>query len=85
MKVYIFGNKSSPAVANYGLGKTAALGESEFGKDGDSFVRARAMKKKLEGPKYIVTKEAPLWLALMAQDNFLKFDLLEWLNVFFLC
>ena len=34
------------------------------------FARARAMKKKVEGPKYIVTKEAQPWLAPTIQDNF---------------
>ncbi|KAK3739372.1 hypothetical protein QZH41_004769 [Actinostola sp. cb2023] len=33
MKVHIFGNTSSPAVANYGLRKTAEIGEAEFGSD----------------------------------------------------
>ncbi|XP_078346784.1 uncharacterized protein LOC144632053 [Oculina patagonica] len=38
MKVHIFGNTSSPAVANYGLRKTAEVGENEFGSDAKAFV-----------------------------------------------
>jgi hypothetical protein len=38
MKVHIFGNTSSPAIANYGLQKTAKMCEEEFGKDAKNFV-----------------------------------------------
>ena len=38
MKVHIFGNTSSPAVANHGLRKTAETGEVEFRSDAKSFV-----------------------------------------------
>lgn len=38
MKVHIFGNTSSPAVANYGLRKTTEVGEDEFGSDAKAFV-----------------------------------------------
>ena len=38
MKVHIFGNTSSPAVANHGLRKTAEVGEAEFGSDTKAFV-----------------------------------------------
>ena len=38
MKVHIFGNTSSPAVANYALRKTAEVGEAMFGSDAKSFV-----------------------------------------------
>ena len=38
MKVHIFWNTSSPAVANYGLRKTAEVGEDEFGSDAKAFV-----------------------------------------------
>ena len=38
MKVHIFGNTSSPAVANHGLRKTAEVGEAEFGSDAKAFV-----------------------------------------------
>ena len=38
MKVHIFGNTSSPAVANYALRKTAEVGEAKFGSDAKSFV-----------------------------------------------
>ncbi|XP_071956865.1 uncharacterized protein [Antedon mediterranea] len=38
MKVHIFGNKPSPAVATLGLRKTAQEGESEFGADAREFV-----------------------------------------------
>ena len=33
MKVHIFGNTSSPAVATYGLRKTAEVGEANYGSD----------------------------------------------------
>lgn len=33
MKVHIFGNTSSPAVANHGLLKTAEVRDAEFGSD----------------------------------------------------
>ena len=33
MKVHLFGNTSSPAVATFGLRKTAQVGEAEFGSD----------------------------------------------------
>ena len=38
MKVHIFGNTSSPALANYALLKTAEVGESKFGSDAKLFV-----------------------------------------------
>ena len=38
MKVHIFGNTLSPAVANYALRKTAEVGEAKFGSDTKSFV-----------------------------------------------
>ena len=38
MKVHIFGNTSSPAVANHGLRKTAEVEESKFGSDAKAFV-----------------------------------------------
>ena len=38
MKVHVFGNTSSPAVATYCLRKTAEVGEQEFGSDAKDFV-----------------------------------------------
>ena len=38
MKVHVFGNTSSPAVATFCLRKTAELGEEEFGSDAKEFV-----------------------------------------------
>ncbi|KAM3936841.1 uncharacterized protein RB166_001498 [Leptodactylus fuscus] len=38
MRVHVFGNSPSPAVATYGLRRTASDGESEFGKDARHFV-----------------------------------------------
>ena len=38
MNVHLFGNSPSPAVATFGLGKTAADGEEEFGEDAMKFV-----------------------------------------------
>ena len=38
MNVYLFGNGPSPAVATFGLRKTAADGEKEFGEDAMKFV-----------------------------------------------
>ena len=38
MKVHIFGNTSSPAVANHRLRKTAKVKESKFGSDAKAFV-----------------------------------------------
>ena len=38
MKVHLFGNTSSPAVATFGLRKTAQVGEAEFGSDAKEFV-----------------------------------------------
>ena len=38
MKVHLFGNTSSPAVATFGLRKTAQFGEAEFGSDAKEFV-----------------------------------------------
>ena len=38
MKVHIFGNTSSPAIATFGLRKTAEVGEPEFGSDAREFV-----------------------------------------------
>ena len=38
MKVHIFGNTSSPAIATFGLRKTAEVGEPEFGSDAKEFV-----------------------------------------------
>ncbi|KAM4691904.1 uncharacterized protein WCC33_016712 [Rhinophrynus dorsalis] len=38
MKVHVFGNSPSPAVANYGLRRTAREGEEEYGKDGRNLV-----------------------------------------------
>ena len=38
MKVHVFGNTSSPAVATYCLRKTAEVGEQEFGSDAKNFV-----------------------------------------------
>lgn len=38
MKVHIFGNASSPAVANHRLRKTAEVEESKFGSDAKAFV-----------------------------------------------
>ncbi|KAM7281667.1 uncharacterized protein ISCGN_006482 [Ixodes scapularis] len=38
MRVHVFGNSPSPAVATYGLRKTAQEGEEEFGKDTREFV-----------------------------------------------
>ena len=38
MKVHIFGNTSSPAVATFGLRKTAQVGEPMFGSDAREFV-----------------------------------------------
>lgn len=38
MKVHVFGNSPSPAVATYGLRRTASDGESEFGENARRFV-----------------------------------------------
>ena len=38
MNVHLFGNGPSPAVATFGLRKTAANGEEEFGKAASNFV-----------------------------------------------
>ena len=38
MKVHLFGNTSSPAVATFGLRKTAQVGEAQFGFDAREFV-----------------------------------------------
>ena len=38
MKVHVFGNNSSPAVATFCLRKTADVGEQEFGSDAKDFV-----------------------------------------------
>ena len=38
MRVHVFGNTSSPAVATYGLRKTAEVGEAEFGPDAKALV-----------------------------------------------
>ena len=38
MKVHLFGNTSSPAVATLGLRKTAQVGEDQFGSDAREFV-----------------------------------------------
>jgi hypothetical protein len=38
MKVHLFGNSPSPAVATFGLRKTATEGEEKFGKDARQFV-----------------------------------------------
>jgi hypothetical protein len=38
MVVHLFGNTSSPAVATFGLRKTAEEGEKEFGRDAKDFV-----------------------------------------------
>ena len=38
MRVHVFGNTSSPAVATYGLRKMAEVGESEFGSDAKELV-----------------------------------------------
>ena len=38
MKVHVFGNTSSPAVASFCLRKTADVGEQEFGSDAKDFV-----------------------------------------------
>lgn len=40
MKVNVFGNSPSPAVAIYGLHRAAQHGELEFGKDTRAFCRA---------------------------------------------
>ena len=40
MKVHIFGNTSSPAVATYGLRKTAEVGEADYGSDVKDFVNS---------------------------------------------
>ena len=39
MKVHVFGNTSSPAVATFCLRKTAEVGEQEFGSDAKEFVQ----------------------------------------------
>ena len=38
MTVHIFGNTSSPAIANFGLCKTAEVGEPKFGADAKEFI-----------------------------------------------
>lgn len=38
MTVHVFGNSPSPAVAIYGLQRTAELGEAEYGTDAKEFV-----------------------------------------------
>lgn len=38
MNVHLFGNGPSPAVATFGLRKTAADGEEEFGEEAKKFV-----------------------------------------------
>ena len=38
MNVHLFGNGPSPAVATFGLRKTAAVGEEEFGENAAEFV-----------------------------------------------
>ena len=38
MKVHIFGNTSSPAIANHGLRKTTEVEECKFGSDAKAFV-----------------------------------------------
>ena len=38
MRVHLFGNTSSPAVATFGLRKTANVGEAEYGLDAREFV-----------------------------------------------
>lgn len=38
MKVHVFGNSPSPAVATYGLRRTAQTGEEEYGSDARQFV-----------------------------------------------
>ncbi|XP_077505202.1 uncharacterized protein LOC144114982 [Amblyomma americanum] len=38
MKVHVFGNSPSPAVATYGLRRTAREGEEEFGSDVRQFI-----------------------------------------------
>ena len=38
MKVHLFGNTSSPAVATFGLRKTAEVEEAKFGTDAKEFV-----------------------------------------------
>ena len=38
MKVHLFGNTSSPAIATYGLRKTAIVGECKYGTDARDFV-----------------------------------------------
>jgi hypothetical protein len=38
MTVHVFGNRPSPAVATYGIRRTALIAESEFGPDVTDFV-----------------------------------------------
>ncbi|KAK9396825.1 hypothetical protein NXF25_020186 [Crotalus adamanteus] len=38
MRVHVFGNGSSLAIANYGLLRTAHIGEAEYGADAKHFV-----------------------------------------------
>ena len=45
-------------------------------------VRSRAMRKQVEGPKYMVAKEARPWLGPRVQDDFWNFYLLEWLKTY---
>ena len=40
MTVHVFGNTSSPAVATYGLMKTATIGELQHGNDAREFVES---------------------------------------------
>lgn len=39
MKVHVFGNRPSPAIANYGLHKTAEISEEKYGSDVKDFIQ----------------------------------------------
>ncbi|KAM5145516.1 uncharacterized protein ACMZJ9_012855 [Mantella aurantiaca] len=66
MKVHVFGNSPSPAVAIYGLRKTAKEGEEEFGTDARQFVERNFYVD--DGLKSLPTEEEAIDLLTRTQN-----------------
>ncbi|XP_075438936.1 uncharacterized protein LOC142481354 [Ascaphus truei] len=73
MKVHVFGNSPSPAVAAYGLRRTAQDGEAEFGKDARSFVERDFYVD--DGLKSVPTEEEAVDLLKRTQKMLAKANL----------
>ncbi|KAM4691875.1 uncharacterized protein WCC33_016681 [Rhinophrynus dorsalis] len=66
MKVHVFGNSPSPAVAIFGLRKTAQIGEQEFGSDARQFVERNFYVD--DGLKSLPTEEEAIDLLTRTQN-----------------